>query len=148
MNELSRLKPPKGARKKRKRVGRGPGSGTGKTCGKGHKGQNSRSGGGVRPGFEGGQMPLQRRVPKRGFTPLARTRYTLVNIADLNHFADGTEVTLERLAAEGFLRHAGELVKILGDGELERSSLKVQAHKFSKSAAAKLAAKGGTAQVI
>lgn len=147
MNELSKLKPPAGARKNRKRIGRGPGSGTGKTAGRGSKGQNSRSGGGVRPGFEGGQMPLQRRVPKRGFKPLNRIRYAIVNVVDLNYFDDGAEVTPERLHEEGFLRKPTDPVRILGDGDLERK-LTIKAHHFSGTARKKIEALGGVVEVI
>lgn len=145
MNELTRLQPPEGSRKKRKRIGRGIGSGHGKTSTKGQKGQKTRRS--IRPGFEGGQMPLQRRLPKRGFKPLSRTRYAVLNVVDLNHFDAGTEVTPELLAAEGFIRSPKDLVKILGDGDLEKP-LHVKAHKFSGAAAEKIAAKGGTTEVL
>jgi large subunit ribosomal protein L15 len=147
MNELSTLAPPKGAHSKRKRVGRGPGSGTGKTCGRGQKGQKARAASKKRPGFEGGQMPLQRRLPKRGFTPLHRTRYALIKLSDLATFDADTEVTPEILAEKGMIRKRTDLVKILADGELS-VKLTVQAHKFSKQAAAKIEAAGGKAEVI
>lgn len=147
MNELANLKAPAGSRKARKRIGRGVGSGTGKTAARGQKGQKSRSGGTVRRGFEGGQMPLQRRLPKRGFKPLDRKEWALVNVADLNFFEVGTLVTPELLAGEGFIRKPSEHVKVLGDGEL-RVALTVKAHKFSKAAEAKIAASGGTVEVI
>jgi len=147
MNELSRLKPPAGSQKNRKRVGRGPGSGTGKTAGRGQKGQKARASAKTFPGFEGGQMPLQRRLPKRGFTPRNRVEYAVLNVVDLNHFDDGAEVTPAELFAAGFLRKVDSLVKILGDGELD-VKLTVKAHKFSASASEKIAAKGGTAEVI
>lgn len=147
MNELSRLKPQPGARRDRKRVGRGPGSGNGTTAGRGQKGQKARAASKKPWGFEGGQMPLQRRLPKRGFTPRVRTRYALVNIVDLNFFDAGTDVTPALLAAEGLIRKPTDLVKILGDGDLE-VKVNVTAHKFTASAAEKLKAKGGTIVVI
>lgn len=147
MNELSRLKPPSGAHKTRKRVGRGPGSGTGKTAGRGQKGQKARAAAKTFPGFEGGQMPLQRRLPKRGFTPRNRVEYGTVNVVDLNFFEDGADVTPVELHAAGMIRKPTSLVKILGDGDLE-VKLNVKAHKFSASASEKIAAKGGTAEVI
>jgi large subunit ribosomal protein L15 len=147
MNELSSLAPPEGAHKARRRVGRGPGSGFGKTCGRGQKGQKARAASKKRPGFEGGQMPLQRRVPKRGFTPLSRTRYTLLSLADLAQFGEGTEVTPELLLEKGFLNKATDLVKVLANGELT-IKLTVKAHKFSKTAASKIEAAGGTTEVI
>jgi large subunit ribosomal protein L15 len=147
MNELSRLRPPKGAHKTRRRVGRGIGSGLGKTAGRGQKGQKARSAAKSMQGFEGGQMPLQRRLPKRGFEPLSRTTYMLVNVLDLEDFEAGTVVTPELLAAEGLIRSAKGLVKILGDGDLS-TKLTVQAHKFSKSAVSKIEQAGGTAEVL
>jgi large subunit ribosomal protein L15 len=147
MNELSRLKPPKGAHKNRKRVGRGPGSGTGKTAGRGQKGQKARAAAKTFPGFEGGQMPLQRRLPKRGFTPRNRVEYAEINVVDLNFFEDGAEVTPDALHAAGMIRKPDALVKILGDGDLD-VKLTVTAHKFSAGASAKIVAKGGTAEVI
>ena len=153
MNELSNLKHPAGARKNRKRVGRGPGSGTGKTSARGQKGQNSRSGGGVHPSFEGGQMPLQRRLPKRGFKPRNRKQWAVINVVDLNYFGEeggfpvGTEVTPDLLAAEGFIRKPTERVRVLADGDLEEK-LVVKAHYFSAAARTKIEALGGTAEVI
>jgi large subunit ribosomal protein L15 len=147
MNELSRLKPPAGARRDRKRVGRGPGSGNGTTAGRGQKGQKARAASKKPVGFEGGQMPLQRRLPKRGFKPRERTRYALVNVVDLNFFDAGTEVTPALLAAEGLIRKPTDLVKILGDGDLE-VKVTVKAHKFTASAAEKVKALGGTVEVI
>ena len=147
MNELSRLKPPKGAHKTRKRVGRGPGSGTGKTAGRGQKGQKARASAKTFPGFEGGQMPLQRRLPKRGFTPRNRVEYAVLNVVDLNFFEDGSEVSPVELHAAGMIRKPTSLVKILGDGDLD-VKLTIKAHKFSASASEKIAAKGGTAEVI
>lgn len=145
--DLSNLKPATGSTKNRKRLGRGPGSGTGKTSGKGHKGQNARSGGGVKPGFEGGQMPLQRRLPKRGFVSLNRKEYVLVNLRDLDAFEAGSVVDLEALGKAGLLTKIKDGVKILADGELTKA-LTVQAHKFSKSAVAKIEAAGGKAEVL
>jgi large subunit ribosomal protein L15 len=138
-----------GGTKARKRLGRGIGSGLGKTSGKGHKGQNSRSGGGVRPGFEGGQMPLFRRVPKRGFTNIFAKEYAIVNIEALNRFTEDTVVTPELLFNEGIVKKGKAIdgVKILGDGELS-IKLTVQAQKFSKTAAEKIEAAGGKVEVI
>lgn len=145
--DLSNLQPSYGSTHSKKRIGRGHGSGTGKTSGRGHKGQNSRSGGGVKPGFEGGQMPLQRRLPKRGFTPLSRTVYALVNLRDLELFDAGSVVDLEALGKAGLISQLKDGVKILGDGELSKS-LTIKAHKFSKSAQAKIEAAGGAVEVI
>ena len=142
--KLHELSPAKGSKKARKRVGRGPGSGPGKTAGRGHKGQRSRSGYSQRLGFEGGQMPLIRRVPKRGFTNIFKTRYQIVNLSSLAGL-DG-EVTLEILVARGLVR-AGHPVKILGNGEIS-SAIQVQAHKFSASAKAKIEAAGGSCEVL
>ena len=136
-----------GGSKPKKRLGRGIGSGLGKTSGKGHKGQNSRSGGGVRPGFEGGQMPLYRRLPKRGFTNIFATKYAIVNLEDLNRFDDNTEVTPELLIQSGIIKKLEDGVKILGDGELSKK-LTVKANKFSKTAAEKIEANGGKVEVI
>lgn len=137
--ELHDLQPAKGSKKSRKRVGRGPGSGTGKTAGRGHKGQKSRTGYSRRPGFEGGQMPLVRRVPKRGFTNIFKQDYAIVNVAQLDDFEG--EVTPETLREAGLIR-SGLPLKVLGQGELN-ASLTVHAHKFSKSARAKIEAAGG-----
>jgi large subunit ribosomal protein L15 len=145
--DLSNLQPSYGSTQSKKRIGRGHGSGTGKTAGKGHKGQNARSGGGVKPGFEGGQMPLQRRLPKRGFTPLSRKVYCLVNLRDLELFDAGSVVDLEALGKAGLIGQPKDGIKILGDGELTKA-LTVKAHKFSKSAQAKIEAAGGTVEVI
>ncbi len=132
----------------KKRVGRGPGSGTGKTAGRGHKGQRSRSGDNSRPGFEGGQMPLYRKVPKRGFTNARfKKHYTLVNVELLDSFEDGAEVNLEAVLEKGLSRRTGAMLKVLGQGELSRK-LTVRAHKFSASAKAKIEAAGGTAEVV
>ncbi|MFA5577587.1 MAG: 50S ribosomal protein L15 [Tissierellaceae bacterium] len=138
-----------GGSKPRKRLGRGIGSGLGKTSGKGHKGQNARSGGGVRPGFEGGQMPLFRRLPKRGFTNIFAKEYAIVNVEELNRFPEDTVVTPELLFREGIVKRgkAKDGVKILGDGEVT-TKLTVQAQKFSKTAAEKIEAAGGKAEVI
>ncbi|MGQ9630329.1 MAG: 50S ribosomal protein L15 [bacterium] len=145
---LDDLKPAEGSRRKRKRVGRGVGSGHGKTCGRGHMGQNSRSGGGPRPGFEGGQMPLYRRLPQRGFTNIFRKEYTCINCRDLNRFEAGTEVTPELLLQRRVIKKLEEGgLKVLGDGEIERALI-VKAHAFSKAAAEKIAAAGGKAEVI
>lgn len=138
-----------GGVKPTKRLGRGIGSGQGKTSGKGHKGQNARSGGGVRPGFEGGQMPLFRRLPKRGFTNIFSKVYATINIDDLNRFENDTVVTPELLFSEGIIKRgkAKDGIKILGDGELT-VKLTVQAQKFSKTAAEKIEAAGGKVEVI
>lgn len=142
--KLHDLSPAKGSKKARQRVGRGPGSGTGKTAGRGHKGQRSRSGFSRRAGFEGGQMPLVRRVPKRGFTNIFATEYAVFNVARLQDL-DG-EVSPESLTELGWIRR-GELVKILGQGELDKS-LTVKAHKFSKSAREKIEKAGGSCEVL
>ena len=141
--KLHDLSPADGSKKNRKRVGRGPGSGLGKTAGRGQKGQRSRTGYSRRPGFEGGQMPLIRRVPKRGFTNIFRTEYTVVNLSDLAGL-DGDRVTPESLLEAGLVRR-GMPVKVLGDGELDRG-MTVVAHKFSKSARQKIEAAGGTCE--
>jgi large subunit ribosomal protein L15 len=144
---LHELSSPKGARTVKKRVGRGTGSGLGKTSGRGHKGQRSRSGGGVRPGFEGGQMPLQRALPKRGFTSIFKKDYNEINISRLNVFADGTVVTPEELKKQGLIKSLKDGVRILGQGQLERA-LTVKANGFSKTAEQKIQAAGGTIEVI
>ncbi|SHM85459.1 LSU ribosomal protein L15P [Caldanaerovirga acetigignens] len=144
---LHDLKPAKGSRKRPKRVGRGIGSGHGKTSTRGHKGQNARSGGGVRPGFEGGQMPLIRRIPKRGFTNKFKKEYAIVNVKDLNVFEENTKVTPELLKEKGLIKQIKDGVKILGDGELN-VKLEVVAHAFSSSAKEKIEAAGGKAEVI
>lgn len=146
--DLSNLKPAKGAKKNKKRVGRGPGSGNGKTAGRGHKGAQSRSGFTFKRGFEGGQMPLHRRLPKRGFTNVFRTEYAVVNLDALGEtFEAGTVVTPELLREAGLVRDRTALVKVLGRGEIGKA-LTVHAHKFSGTAAGKLQAAGGAAQVI
>lgn len=144
---LDELKSPTGATKRIKRVGRGPGSGMGKTSTRGQKGQKSRSGYSMRPGFEGGQMPLQRRLPKRGFTNIFKKEYAIVNVRDLNCFEDGSVVTVEMLKQAGLINKVKDGVKLLGEGELEKN-LTVQAHKASKQAEDKIAAKGGKVEVI
>ena len=143
MLQLSNLKSAVGKKKNRKRIGRGIGSGTGKTSGKGQKGQNSRSGGGVRPWFEGGQMPLQRRLPKRGFTNIFKKYYEIVNVEQLSRCVGIDPVTPEVMKEKGLIKKLGA-VKILGAGEL-KESISVHAHKFSKSAQAKIEKSGGKA---
>ena len=143
MLQLSNLKGPVGGRKNRKRVGRGIGSGTGKTSGKGQKGQNSRSGGGVRPWFEGGQMPLHRRLPKRGFTNIFKKYYEIVNVEQLSRCAGVDPITPEVMKEKGLIKKL-DAVKILGMGEL-KEPLSVHAHKFSKSAQTKIEKSGGKA---
>lgn len=145
--KLHELKPAAGAKTAPKRLGRGSGSGLGKTSGKGHKGQKARSGGGVRPGFEGGQMPLSRRVPKRGFTNIFATVYTTVNVSDLNIFEDGTEITAAMLKEMGVISKINDGLKVLGDGELTKK-LTVKAAKFTKSAEEKILAAGGSIEVV
>lgn len=145
--KLHELKPAQGAKKERKRKGRGIGSGLGKTAGKGQKGQKSRSGGGVRIGFEGGQMPLYRRLPKVGFTNIFRKEYAIVNIKDLDIFENGTEVTPEVLKEAGLVKTMKNGVKILGNGEISKQ-LTVKAHKFSKAAAERIVESGGKVEVI
>ncbi|AWB46118.1 50S ribosomal protein L15 [Paenibacillus sp. CAA11] len=145
--KLHELSPAPGSRKERKRVGRGTSSGMGKTSGRGHKGQNARSGGGVRPGFEGGQNPLYRRLPKRGFVNPTRKEYAIVNIEELNSFAADTEVTPELLFEQGIVKNAKSGIKILGNGEVT-VKLTVKANKFSQSAVEKIEAAGGKTEVI
>jgi large subunit ribosomal protein L15 len=145
--KLHELKPAPGSRKKKKRLGRGIAAGQGKTAGKGHKGQNARSGGGVRPGFEGGQTPLYRRLPKRGFTNPNRVEYAIVNVSVLDRFEDGTVVTPELLMQEGIVKNLKDGLKVLGEGELSKK-LTVKAHKFSQSAVEKITAAGGSTEVI
>jgi len=145
--KLFELSPAPGSVKAVKRKGRGHGSGNGKTAGKGHKGQNARSGGGVRPGFEGGQMPLYRRLPKRGFTNIFASKFTEVNVSQLDRFENGTEITPDLLKEVGVISKINDGVVILGRGELTKK-LTVKATRFSKSAAEKIQAKGGKAEVI
>lgn len=144
---LSELKPAKGSRTRPKRKGQGIGTGNGKTAGRGHKGQNSRSGGGVRRGFEGGQMPIFRRMPKKGFNNVFRKEYATINVDDLNRFDEGTVVTPELLIESRLVKKIEDGIKVLGDGELKKS-LTVRANAFSKSATEKIAAAGGKAEVI
>lgn len=145
--KLYELTPSEGSTKDSKRKGRGHGTGNGKTAGRGHKGQKARSGGGVRVGFEGGQMPLYRRLPKRGFTNIFAKEYTEVNIAQLNKLEAGTVVTAESLKEAGIISKICDGIKVLGNGELDKS-LTVQAKKFTKSAVEKIEAAGGKAEVI
>ncbi len=145
--KLHELGPAEGSRFAPKRVGRGTGSGIGKTSGKGQKGQKSRSGGGVRPGFEGGQMPLMRTIPKRGFTNIFSKNYTEINVERLNIFEDGTVVTEELLKSNGIIGKVRDGIKILGNGDLNKK-LTVKASKFSKSATEKIEAAGGKVEVI
>ena len=145
--KLHTLKPAAGSKKAPKRVGRGTGSGLGRNAGKGEMGQNARSGGGVRPGFEGGQMPLYRRLPKRGFTNIFAKEIIAINVDKLNIFEDGTEVTPELLIVRGVIGKVKDGVKILGNGELTKK-LTVKANKFSKSAEEKITAAGGKFEVI
>lgn len=145
--KLHELKPSPGSRKERNRVGRGTGSGNGKTSGRGHKGQNARSGGGVRPGFEGGQTPLFQRLPKRGFTNVNRKEYAIVNLEDLNRYEDGTVVTPVLLVETGLVKNEKSGIKILGNGKVEKK-LTVKAHKFSSAAKEAIEAAGGQTEVI
>ncbi len=145
--KLHELAPAEGSVKDSFRKGRGPGSGNGKTSGKGHKGQNARSGGGVRPGFEGGQIPLYRKLPKRGFNNRFAKVYAIVNVEDLNCFNDGDTVSLETLMSARKVRKALDGLKILGNGELKKK-ITVQAKVFSASAKEKIEAAGGKAEVI
>jgi large subunit ribosomal protein L15 len=145
--KLDELRPAPGSNKKRKRVGRGDGSGHGKTSGRGHKGQGARSGGNVQPGFEGGQMPLQRRLPKRGFHNIHRVEMAVVNVAQLDLLPAGSEASPESLAARGLVRGKHRQVKILGEGSLSKA-LTVRAHGFSAKAKEKIEAAGGKAEVI
>lgn len=145
--KLHELKPAEGSRKDRKRLGRGIGSGQGKTAGRGTKGQNSRSGGGVRLGFEGGQTPLFRRLPKRGFTNFTRKEYAIVNLDALNRFEEGTEVTPELLIESGVVSNEKAGIKILAKGNVEKK-LTVKAHKFSSAAKEAIEAAGGVTEVI
>jgi large subunit ribosomal protein L15 len=144
--KLHELQPAAGSTTAPKRLGRGPGTGNGKTAGRGHKGQKARSGGGVRVGFEGGQMPLARRVPKRGFTNIYRVEYATVNVGRLEIFENGTVVTAETLKEAGLIKKVMDGVKILGNGELTKK-LTVQAEKFTDSAKEKIEALGGKAEV-
>lgn len=145
--KLHELQAVEGARHSRKRVGRGTGSGHGKTACKGHKGQNARSGGGVRPGFEGGQTPLFKRLPKRGFTNVNHKEYAIVNVEDLNVFENGAVVTIENLQEKGLVKKVYNGVKVLGNGKLEKN-LTIKANKFSKTAEEAITSAGGKIEVI
>ena len=145
--KLHELSPAPGSVREVKRIGRGHGSGQGKTAGKGHKGQKARAGRGMRPGFEGGQMPLQRRIPKRGFVNIFATNYAIVNVAALNKFEDGAVVDTKALQDAGIIKNAKDGVKVLGNGELTKK-LTVQVAAYSESAKAKIEAAGGKAEVI
>jgi len=144
---LHELRPPEGARKAAKRKGRGMASGLGKTAGRGQKGQKSRSGSGIRRGFEGGQMPYFQRLPKRGFTNIFKQKWNIVNISDLAAFDQGSVITQEMLHEAGLIRNLSDPLKILGNGELDRK-LEVRANRFSKQALEKIEAAGGKAEVI
>ena len=144
---IGTLRPPRGAKKRRKRIGQGMGSGHGKTATRGSKGQRSRSGARMRPGFEGGQMPLHRRLPKRGFTNIFKKQFALVNLRDLTDFTPGETITPELLIQRGYVKELRDGLKVLGDGEL-KVALKITAHHFSKSAREKIQKAGGTAEVI
>lgn len=146
--KLHELRPADGSKKEAFRVGRGHGSGNGKTAGRGHKGQNARSGGGVRPGFEGGQMPLYRRLPKRGFTNIFANVYTEINVSDLNSFENGAEVTAEALKEAGIIKKINDGIVVLGRGEITAKELTIKAARFSKGAQEKIAAAGGKAEVV
>ncbi|HEY8396028.1 MAG TPA: 50S ribosomal protein L15 [Bacilli bacterium] len=145
--KLHELQPVPGSTKTRKRVGRGTGSGMGKTSGRGHKGQNARSGGGVRPAFEGGQTPLFKRLPKRGFISFNRVEYSVVNLEQLNVFKEGTKVDSKKLLKQGLIKNESQKIKILGNGKLN-VKLTVVAHKFSKSAEKGILEAGGSIEVI
>ena len=144
---IGTLRPPRGGRKRRKRIGQGMGSGHGKTATRGSKGQRSRTGASVRPGFEGGQMPLHRRLPKRGFTNIFKKHYALLNLKDLQDFTSEETITPQLLIQRGHLKELRDGLKILGEGEL-KVALKIAAHRFSKSAREKIQKAGGTAEVI
>ncbi len=145
--KLQELSPAPGSVREVKRIGRGAGSGQGKTAGKGHKGQKARAGRGMQPGFEGGQMPLQRRIPKRGFNNIFATKYAIVNLAALNAFEDGATVDADALKAAGIIKKAYDGVKVLGNGAVTKK-LTVKAAAYSESAKAKIEAAGGKAEVI
>ena len=145
--KMHELAPAIGSTKESKRIGRGHGSGNGKTAGKGHKGQKARAGHGMRAGFEGGQMPLQRRVPKRGFNNIFATRYAVLNVSDLNVFEEGTVVDTAALKSKGIVKKTYDGVKVLGNGEVTKN-LTVKAAAFSETAKAKIEAAGGTVEVI
>jgi large subunit ribosomal protein L15 len=145
--KIHELSPANGSRKKRKRVGRGAGSGLGKTSGRGHKGQKSRSGGGPRPGFEGGQMPLQRRIPKRGFTNIFKKRFSIINVKDLDQFEPKARVDSDDLKKAGLVSKVGDGIKVLGAGEISHPIF-LKVHRVSKSAREKIEAAGGKVELI
>lgn len=144
---LHELSPAEGSKKSSKRIGRGHGSGWGKTAGKGHKGQKARSGGSIRPGFEGGQMPLQRRIPKRGFNNIFAKKIVAINVSALNAFDDGAEVTAEALIEKGIIKNSYDGIKVLGNGNVTKK-LTVKVAAFSESAKQKIEAAGGKAEVV
>lgn len=144
---INDLSPVKGSRKRKKRVGRGPGSGHGKTSCRGHKGQKSRSGGSIRPGFEGGQMPIHRRLPKRGFTNIFKKEYVLVNVKDLERFDADSTLDIDALKDAGLVKDVKDGVKLLGDGAISRPLI-VKVHKVSKVAREKIEAAGGKVEMI
>ncbi len=146
--KIHELAPIRESKRKRKRVGRGPGSGHGKTSCRGHKGQKSRSGGNIPPGFEGGQMPLHRRLPKRGFRNIFKKEYSIINIKDLNRFPDNAQVDVDVLKSERLVRSNAKLVKLLGKGELEKPIKLVKVHSASESAIKKIKEKGGKVELI
>ncbi len=145
--KLHELSPASGSRRTRKRLGRGVASGQGKTAGRGTKGQGSRSGGGVRPGYEGGQMPIHRRLPKRGFTNIFKKQFAIINVKDLNRFADGSQIDEVALVKQGLVKGRYDGIKLLGQGEIDRP-VQIKVHAVSKSAQAKITAAGGTVEVI
>ena len=145
--KIHELSPPEGSRKKRKRVGRGPGSGHGKTSCRGHKGQKARSGGGPSPGFEGGQMPLHRRLPKRGFTNIFRTEYATVNVKDLERFESGATVDISTMIKEGLIKKIYDGVKVLGKGEITKP-LTIITHRISHQAKEKIEKAGGKVEIL
>ena len=145
--KLNELSPALGSKKKAKRIGRGHGSGWGKTAGKGHKGQKARSGGSIRPGFEGGQMPLQRRIPKRGFNNIFAKKIVAINVSDLNKFDDGAEVDAQALINAGIVKKEYDGIKLLGNGEISKK-LTVKVAAYSESAKQKIEAAGGKAEVV
>ena len=145
--KLHELSPAPGSTKERKRIGRGAGSGQGKTAGKGHKGQKARAGRGMRPGFEGGQMPIMRRIPKRGFNNIFAKKFAIINVSDLNKFTDGTVVDAELLKAAGLIKKEYDGVKVLGNGDVT-SKVTVKAAKFSQSAVEKIEKAGGKTEVM
>jgi len=147
MMKIHDLSPVEGSRKQKKRVGRGPGSGHGKTSCRGHNGQKSRSGGSIPPGFEGGQMPLQRRLPKRGFTNIFKKQYVLINIRDLNRFDPNSTLGIEALKNAGLVKRNKDGIKLLGDGEISHPVM-IKVHKVSKTARDKIEAAGGKVEVI